>query len=278
MSSKPFYVVSDLHIGGVPGETERAFLRFLEHLKEDGSGLLINGDLFEFGIAYRNVVPRRQVRVLAKLAELVDAGLPVYFAGGNHDYLEWGGHVLHEDLGLTLLEDRTVLELAGRRTLVIHGDAVCRGRPSMERRIARSRLVVAFFRWLHPDLVERIQARTTTTRRQVRQHVAGGHGGPKTHAREIEAWAIAELKRDPALDLLIAGHGHLPGLRDVGGGRFYLNTGDWISHFTYAVLPPRPAPPELRHWPTGQQASKEADQEEHARVLPINRRQAGPTG
>ena len=61
----------------------------------------------------RSVIPSKHYRVLAKLADLVDAGVPVYFTGGNHDHVEWGGHSL-EAAGVTILEDQTVMELAGR--------------------------------------------------------------------------------------------------------------------------------------------------------------------
>src|SRR5690606_25210656 len=86
MMGKPFLVVSDVHLGAVPASTEASFRRFLDYARENASGLLINGDLFEFGVAYRSVIPSKHYRVLAKLADLVDAGVPVYFTGGNHDH------------------------------------------------------------------------------------------------------------------------------------------------------------------------------------------------
>lgn len=247
---KPFLVVSDLHLGAVPAETERRFRAFLDYAAGEASGLLINGDLFEFGIAHRSVVPRGHVRVLAKLADVVESGVPVYFVAGNHDRLEWGGHVLKEDAGVTLLADPTIMEIAGRRALITHGDAVGAGatRERIERRIARSRPFVAFLRLLHPDWVARIQPYTTTTRRQVNMHGSGGGGGRKTRSPAIAAWAHDTLHQNPSLDLVIAGHAHLPAKVKVEPGRYYLNAGDWITHCTYLVLADG-EPPELRQWP-----------------------------
>jgi UDP-2,3-diacylglucosamine hydrolase len=245
--AKPFLVVSDLHLGAVPVSTEASFRRFLDWTSEHASGLLINGDLFEFGVAYRSVIPSKHYRVLAKLADLVDAGVPVYFTGGNHDHVEWGGRAL-EDAGVTILEDRTVLELAGWRTLISHGDTACQGRPAIERRLARSRIFVALMRSIHPDLIARIQPYTTSTRRQVRRNAAGLGGGPKSHVGEIEAWARKALQREPGLDLVIAGHSHLPVLLEVEAGRYYVNAGDWISHFTFAEIPADGSPPVVRRW------------------------------
>ncbi len=247
---KPFFVVSDVHLGAVPDATERSFRAFLDHAAREASGLLINGDLFEFGVAYRSVVPRKHVRVLAKLADVVEAGVPVYFVGGNHDHAEWGGEAL-EEIGVKILPDPTVMEIGGRRALITHGDAVGAGatarRERIERRIARSRVFVTFLRLLHPDWVARIQPYTTSTRRQVRRHEAGDGGGPKTRAPEIEAWTRERLQEDPSLDLVVAGHAHVPALVEVEPGRYYLNAGDWITQSSYLDIPWE-GMPQLRWW------------------------------
>ena len=76
----------------------------------------------------------------------------------------------------------------------------------------------------------------------------GESTGPKPSAAPIEAWARAALAAEPDLDLVLAGHSHLPAFVEVAPGRFYVNTGDWIEHMTYAVLPPGSGAPELRTW------------------------------
>ena len=76
MPSKPVFLVSDLHLGAVPPGTEEAFRRWLLHVKEAGSRLIINGDLFDFWFEYRRVVLSEHVRVLAVLADLVESGVP----------------------------------------------------------------------------------------------------------------------------------------------------------------------------------------------------------
>lgn len=42
----------------------------------------------------------------------------------------------------------------------------------------------------------------------------------------------------------------MPAREEVEPGRFYLNTGDWISHCTYVTIPVTGAP-ELRQWVGG---------------------------
>src|SRR5687767_6914809 len=100
MESKPALVVSDLHLGAVPSETEREFRVFLSYASREASELLINGDLFDVWLATRHFVVRHHVRVLAAIGDVVDAGVPVSFVGGNHDALEYGGELLRDDLGV----------------------------------------------------------------------------------------------------------------------------------------------------------------------------------
>ena len=230
---------------------------FLEFAAGASSGLLINGDLFDVWIASRHFVVRHHIRVLARIADVVDAGVPVYFVGGNHDAIEWGGSMLRDDLGVTLLEEPARLVLAGRRVLVVHGDGVRPG--SMEYRKRHPVLRSRVFRWLaqrafHLDRIADAVAATSGTPRLVARRQRGEGTEPTPAAAQLETWAREALSRARDVDLVIAGHSHHPALVEVEPGRFYLNTGDWISHMTYGVLPGGGAAPELHRWPSGRLA------------------------
>jgi UDP-2,3-diacylglucosamine hydrolase len=251
-SDKPFLVVSDLHLGAVPASTERSFREFLQYANDEAAGLLINGDLFDVWLASRHFVVRDHVRVLAAIAEVVEAGVPVYFVGGNHDALEFGGEALRDDLGVTLLEEPARIKLGSHEALVIHGDGVDVPAPAYHKRhpILRSR----WFRWmaqrvLHLDTIYDRVSESSTTRRIVDRHLRGESTGPKPYAGRIEQWARAALRNDPRIEIVLAGHSHLPAKIEVEQGRFYVNSGDWISHMTYVVLPANHSAPELRRWP-----------------------------
>jgi UDP-2,3-diacylglucosamine hydrolase len=251
VSDKPFLVVSDLHLGAVPSSTERAFRDFLGYAADEAAGLLINGDLFDAWLEYRTVVPRKHVRVLARLAEVVESGLPVYFVGGNHDAVQWAGDVLRHDVGMTMLVDPVIMDLAGRRTLIVHGDGVGEGDRgyTVFRSVLRNRGVIAAVRALHPDLFARIVGRASRTEDKLAKGSPAAGSGPKHRAPYIEAWAREQLLADPSLDLVLAGHAHVPAVVEVSPGRFYVNSGDWITHFSYVVIPARSGSPELRCWP-----------------------------
>ena len=254
-ADKPFLVVSDIHLGAVPAETERAFRSFLHYTAMESAGLLINGDLFDVWVASRHFVVRDHVRVLAAIADVVEEGIPVYFVGGNHDALEFGGELLRDDLGVTILEEPARVSLGAYRAIVIHGDGVEEGWPNYRKRhpILRSRA----FRWaaqrlVHLDRIYDGVARWSGTRQVVDRHLNGESTGPKPYAPLIEEWARAALRNTPDVNLVLAGHSHLPAQVEVEPGRHYINTGDWISHMTYAVLPADGDQPELRRWPAGE--------------------------
>jgi UDP-2,3-diacylglucosamine hydrolase len=243
---KPFLVVSDTHLGAVPDSTERAFRRFLEEEASRAAGLLINGDLFDFWFEYRTVIPRKHYRVLAALAALVEGGVPVWFVGGNHD--AWGGSFLEADVGITILHGPAVMDLAGRRTLIAHGDGVGAGDLGYRalKRVIRHPVTVGAFRIVHPDWGAWIANRVSSTDRKAIPTDTSGI----TRAEPIRIWARDRLRQDPSLQLVLAGHSHVPEMEEVEPGRYYVNSGDWVRHRSYLELPAGAGPPSLRSWPT----------------------------
>jgi UDP-2,3-diacylglucosamine hydrolase len=228
---KPDYVVSDIHLGAVPDATERAFVAFLDHVGAEAASLLIAGDLFDFWFEYGEVVPGRHFRTLAALAGLVDAGIPVTMAGGNHD--AWGGRFLTEHVGLSFHRDPFRMTLGGRHALVAHGDGL--GRGDMKYRalkaVLRSRLAIGAFRALHPELGLRLARAVSTTENKADADVAA-----EGRASFLQGWAAERLEAEPGLDMVVCGHAHLPILHEHAPGRWYLNSGDWITHRTYIIV------------------------------------------
>jgi len=239
--SKPDLIVSDLHLGGVPAETERRFRRFLEREAAGARALLIAGDLFDFWFEYRTVIPGQHFRVLAALAELVDAGVAVTLAGGNHD--AWGGRFLREEVGVAFHDRPFRTTIAGRPALVAHGDGLGTGdlRYRFLKAVLRSPFTIGTFRWMHPDLGIRVaHAVSRTEGREANDAMRG-------RAAFLREWALSQLAGDPDLHYVVCGHSHLPDIVEADAGRWYLNAGDWINHFTYIVVAPHEAP-RLARW------------------------------
>lgn len=246
MTDKPFYIVSDTHLGAVPESTEREFRRFLADEASRGSGLLINGDLFDFWFEYRTVVPARHVRVLAALADLVEGGVPVWFVGGNHD--AWGGGFLEREIGATVLEGPLVTDLGGRKALVAHGDGVGEGDLGYRilKGVIRHPLTVGAFRMIHPDWGAWIAGRVSSTEAKAEPTDTSA----ASRAVPIREWATRELAARPDIELVVAGHAHVPELIEIEPGRYYVNSGDWVRNRSYVELPAGGGAPLLRSWPS----------------------------
>ena len=87
--NKKIYFASDQHLGAPTKEIsfprEKKFIQWLDEVKKDAEAIFLLGDLFDFWFEYKTVVPKGFVRVLGKLAEIKDSGIPIYFFVGNHD-------------------------------------------------------------------------------------------------------------------------------------------------------------------------------------------------
>jgi UDP-2,3-diacylglucosamine pyrophosphatase LpxH len=58
------------------------------------------------------------------------------------------------------------------------------------------------------------------------------------------------MHAQPDLDLFLMCHTHVPEMRSVAPGRWYINLGDWVYHQTYLVLE-EGAAPQLLRWNSG---------------------------
>ena len=224
-------IVSDAHIGAAPAQVEAALLDFLDAVPSLGDSLLINGDLFQFWFAYRQVIPRRGFTVAARVAA-VARRIPVAIVGGNHD--RWGDAFWAEQPGIRYDRHALRFEAGGRRVFAVHGDGLPprRGFRPLLQRIVGHPVTSLTYRWLHPDLgVPLANAAAPFL-----------GGGPATaaqrdrRAEEQRRWAEAAIQGDASADLLVMGHTHVPALAEVAPGRTYLNPGAWIDGLRYAVV------------------------------------------
>lgn len=225
MLAAPCYIFSDAHLGFARSDVERTLLGFLGHLRGRAGSLVINGDLFEFWFEWRTVIPRNSYRVLAALADLRDAGIPILLIAGNHDC--WGGDVLRRDVGVDYQHGPWQGNVAGWSTRVEHGDGL-RGaedrRYRMVRHVLRHPLAVRVFRWVHPDVGTAIAARSSHASRT---YVARDGG------RGLRDAAAATLIGNPGLELIVYGHSHVTALERMPSRQVYANPGSWLDAPTY---------------------------------------------
>jgi len=245
-ATKPVLLASDVHLGGAPPAHERAFLSWLDHAGAEASSIIINGDLFDFWFEYRWGITRGHDDVLEKLREIVLAGVPITLVGGNHDW--WGGPYLRDEIGVDFLQDPEIREIAGRRTLLAHGDGLGEGDAGylVVKSVLRSPITHFAFGCLPVAVGDRIASGVSNTKDRWDQWGAA----QEERSAALEAWVVQTMAADRELELVLLGHTHLPMVREVAPGRWYVNSGDWVFHQSYVTLH-EGEPPILTDWRDG---------------------------
>ena len=245
---KKIYFASDNHLGApTPEESaprERIFVQWLNHIKEDVGVLFLLGDLFDFWFEYKTVVPKGFVRVLGKLAELSDAGIPIHFFVGNHDL--WMLDYLEKEIGITVHYSPQEFTFNGKSFFIGHGDGLGPNDMGYKRmkKIFKNSFFQWCFRWLHPDWGMRLGHYLS-----VKNKLISGEEDAIFLGEENE-WLAQYAKKkqqEKARDYYVFGHRHIPLDIPIDQAR-YINLGDWISHYTYAVFDGKAL--ELKSWKT----------------------------
>lgn len=246
------HFASDLHLGTPDAqssrERERVFLTWLEEVGSQGDGLHLVGDVLDFWFEWKHVVPKGAVRLLGKLAELVDGGLEVHWHLGNHDM--WTRGYLADELGVQVHSDPIVVEHEGFRCMVGHGDGLGPGDRKYKalKRVFRNPAAQWAFSRLHPNLAFAVGSRLSRDSREAGATSEATYGGPEGE------WLYLHCKETlakEAFDAFIFGHRHLPldlEVKTADGQRTarYLNCGDWLHHRTYVTLDHQG--PALHRW------------------------------
>lgn len=245
---KKIYFASDNHLGAPTTEQsaprERIFVQWLDHIKDDVGVLFLLGDLFDFWFEYKTVVPKGFVRVLGKLAELADAGIPIHFFVGNHDM--WMLDYLEKEIGITVHYTPQEFTFCGKRFFIGHGDGLGPNDIGYKRmkKVFKNSFFHWCFRWLHPDWGMRLGHYLS-----VKNKLISGEEDAVFIGEDNE-WLAQYAKRkhqEKARDYYVFGHRHIPLNIPIEQAR-YINLGDWISHYTYAVFDGKAL--ELKSWKT----------------------------
>ena len=198
-------LVSDLHLGPQAPRTSAAFLRWLECLGGRADALLILGDLFEawVGDDFLEQAPGDEHHAVCDaMARLGRAGCFVAVQRGNRDFLL--GEAFAGRCEARLLDDPCMLELAGQRIVLSHGDALCID----DQAYLRWREVCRDPQWQAGFLAQPLDARiaqAAAAREQSRRTQAAMAQPGDADADEAARW----LQRDAAA-WMIHGHTHRP--------------------------------------------------------------------
>ena len=233
-AGKKIYFLSDFHLGAPDAESslqrEKKIVEFLDEIRGDASEIFIVGDMFDFWYEYRKVVPKGHVRLLGKLAEITDAGIPMHFFVGNHDM--WMNDYLSKEMNIKVYFTPHAFEFNGKKFLVAHGDGLGPGDRGykMLKKVFRNPVAQWMFGVLPPYMGMGLANYFSRKSREA----TGKH--EEVFLGEENEWLITYCKdelRKKHYDYLIFGHRHLPIDFRLNNSR-YINLGDWIRYFTYA--------------------------------------------
>src|SRR6476469_5780028 len=116
-SDKKIYFLSDFHLGAPDYNSslvrEKRIVSFLESIRNTASEIFILGDMFDFWYEYKKVIPKGYVRLLGKLAEITDAGIPIHFFVGNHDM--WMSGYFEQELNIPVYHEHRTFTINDKK-------------------------------------------------------------------------------------------------------------------------------------------------------------------
>ncbi|HIA05700.1 MAG TPA: UDP-2,3-diacylglucosamine diphosphatase [Flavobacteriales bacterium] len=229
------YFASDFHLG-MPNlaesrQREKLIVKWLDEIREDCTELYLMGDLFDFWFEYKTVVPKGYVRLLGKIAEYTDAGIPVHVFIGNHDMWMFG--YLEEELGVEIHRKNLIREFSGKTFFLGHGDGIGPGDYGYKfiKAVFANKVCQWLFARIHPNLAFAL-ANFWSRRSRVDTRNLRFLGEENEH--QI-IFAKQQIKKTH-FDYFIFGHRHVPNDIALSDSSRYINLGDWIINNTYAVF------------------------------------------
>ena len=236
-AQKKIYFLSDFHLGAPDHaksmEREKRLVQFLDEIKNDAGEIFLVGDMFDFWYEYKKVVPKGYVRLLGKLAELSDAGVQLHFFVGNHDM--WMKEYFQQELNMPVYYEPKEFERSGKKFLIGHGDGLGPGDHGYKRlkKIFRNPACQWLFGVLPPvigvGLANYLSRRSRAQTGSAEEIFLG----------EDKEWLIIYCKdvlQKENFDFFVFGHRHLAIDYRLSKDSRYINLGDWIRYFTFAVF------------------------------------------
>ncbi len=234
-AGKKIYFASDFHLGVPDAQSslarEKRIVAWLDLVKGDAHSIYLMGDIFDFWFEYKHAIPKGFIRLQGKLAELRDAGMPIYFFTGNHDM--WLFDYFEKELGIVIYRQPVVLEVGKKKLFIGHGDGLGPGDNIYKilKRFFNSGICQWLFARIHPNLGIAIaqfwsrQSRIANTRNE--EKFTG-------EEKEFLFSYCKNMEAKSHHDFYVFGHRHLPLDLKINYASRYINLGEWVHFDTYA--------------------------------------------
>ena len=237
VKNKKIYFASDNHLGSPNAKEslvrERKFVAWLDEVKKDASAIYLLGDLFDFWFEYNSVIPKGFTRTFGKLAEISDLGINIHFFVGNHDM--WMREYFQKELNINVYYSPQKIQIDNKKFFIAHGDGLGPNDKSYKRmkKVFKNPFFQWLFKWVHPDIG--VKLGQYLSKKNKLNSAKDDLIFKDNDSEWLTQYCKMKLKENH-YDYFIFGHRHLPLEIDLNSKSKYINLGDWITHFTYAVF------------------------------------------
>ncbi|MGC6387759.1 UDP-2,3-diacylglucosamine diphosphatase [Ewingella sp. S1.OA.A_B6] len=201
------FFIADIHLCAQEPAITAGFLRFLREDAPQADALYILGDLFEAWIGDDDPQPLHG-DIAAALNTLHQQGVPCFFIHGNRDFLV--GRRFARDSLMQILPETQVLELYGRRLLILHGDTLCTDDTGYQRfrKKVRNPLIQKIFLALPLKWRLSIAAR-------MRADSKASNSGKSLEVMDVNPQAVINAMQESDVEWMIHGHTHRPAIHNI---------------------------------------------------------------
>ena len=206
--------ISDLHLDAERPAVTELFGAFMQKEATRADALYILGDLFEAWVGDDDP-SETGAYVAARIREVADAEVPVFFIRGNRDFLL--GDAFARRAGMRILPDPAVVMLYGKPVLLMHGDLLCTGDTAYQAFRAQTRNPAWQAQFLAQPLAARL-AFAAQARAASAAHQGGMKQQDKTQFETLTDVATATVDATFAqfgIHTIIHGHTHRPAMHDL---------------------------------------------------------------
>lgn len=220
--------ISDLHLDEKRPAISRAFFQFLEHRAKNAATLYILGDFFESWIGDDD-----QSKLIEEtrhaLRELSDNGTDIAIMHGNRDFLL--GEDFCRSIGATLLSDPTIIDLDGKKTLLMHGDSLC----TTDSEYIQFRAMARSAAWQQEVLAKPLAERRVLAQ-QLRMASKEANSNKAEDIMDVTPGEVIRVMQQHGCTQLIHGHTHRPARHPLiidGKTAERIVLGDWDKQGWY---------------------------------------------
>ena len=204
--------VSDLHLGTATPRTVAAFFDFLQSHALRSQRLYLLGDIFEAWAGDDDLASSFNQSIAQAIRAVSEAGVQVYWISGNRDVLI--GETFAKAAGCTLLPDLCIVDLAGKRIALAHGDAECTSDAAYM--TFREKTHNPVWRKLFLALPLRVRQRIIA---RMRKRSERGKQHKTMTMMDVSPAAIAKIFQTTGATVMIHGHTHAPQRHDSDEGK-----------------------------------------------------------